>query len=249
MTRTKQPFRDFDLPVKHLGEADHFIPPKARDADEIARRRAMRRGGLLAEYQLKGIGIAAKVLDFAATQGEQDEFLVNTLAAAEFNTAWYNHSASARDVMRRRLKLPRHDKNPAAIETTRMLQSGRDHLLATTYAAKLLIRYPGMPNFTKEVGTRLGDASLHLASIAVQPELAAAGNDTFLIQEITRHAAMLMVESSRQMHEDVHANPSLAQLADPDSPLSHYWRVNGSDIAVQALEFATTAEPQPPVEA
>jgi len=220
------------------------VPPKARDADEIARRRAMRPGGLLAEHQLKGIHIAAKVLDFAAAKGEADEFLVSTLAATEFNTAWYNHAAGATDVMRRRLKLPRHDENPVGLNTDIMLASGRDRLLMSTYAASLLIRYQGMPNFTKEVGIRIGDASLHLASAAVQSELVAAGRDTAMVQEITRHAALQMVEASRQMHEDVHSNPSLAQLADSDSPLSHYWRVNGSDLAVEALQYATAPEAQ-----
>jgi hypothetical protein len=248
MTRTKQPFRDFDLPVKHLMEGMHWVPPKARDEAEIARRRAMRKGGVLADFQYRGMHVAAKVLEFVAAQ-EPDEFLIKTLSATEYNTAWYNYGRGATEVMRRRLKLPRHDENPQDLKPEIQQAEARDDLVVMDLDAKFLIRHPGMPRQAKNLGIGLGDSSLRLASVSVLPDLRAAERDPNLVEEITRHTCMEMVEDSRYMHREVHANPALAQLADPNSPLSHYWRVSGSNFAVDALEYATYVAPQPPIAA
>ncbi len=97
-------YKDFDLPTNHQAKGEDYIPPKARQADEIERRRRLPSGTLLAEQQRDGIAISAEAL--ARLEREEDlQFASRILGASALNTSWYLFAKGA-PVMRRRLKLP-----------------------------------------------------------------------------------------------------------------------------------------------
>ena len=103
-------FKEFDLPVKHLEGGEHYVPPKARDFDEIERRKQLAPGVLLAELQKRGIEIAKQILELTA---ERDETLFTTRtlgAAASKHRLGITTLRAPKMSMRRRLTLPNIDE-------------------------------------------------------------------------------------------------------------------------------------------
>ncbi|MCA9349089.1 hypothetical protein KC878_03010 [Candidatus Saccharibacteria bacterium] len=234
-------FKHFDLPVKHLDEGYDYVPPKARDLAEIERRRALPAGSVLAEAQLRGIETAARVIDYCA-EHDDGEFSARVLAATAMNTAWYNLARDAERVMRRRLYLPIHGRTEPITRVTLLTRSSERMQFAREMAARHKISVEGKHctalKHQRELGLRLGNTSLFLAAVEMAPEIEMARGETALAQRITRSAALEALEQSRNLYAEIGANPTLAQLADVDSPLSVYWRRNGSNEAVNALENA-----------
>lgn len=239
-------YKHFDLPVKHLDGDFDYVPPKAREEAEIARRRALAPGTLLAEQQVRGCEVASRVVDYCI---EHDDGLFSTrvLAATAMNTAWYNLARGARDVMRRRLYLPVHGRIEPITRGSLQTRASERLSMATDQADKVRRSIEGrhctVARHRKELGVRLGDTSLLLASIERADKIELVRREAAMAQRITRQACLDALELSRDMHGEVGANPTLAQLADQDSPLSVYWRRNGSNEAVNALEAATSLEP------
>ena len=77
-----------------------------------------------------------------------------------------------------------------------------------------------------------------MASVPYAAVLGRLDDDPESQQYLARRGAMELLEESRTLHNHVDSNPTLAQLADNDSPLSVYWRRNADDMAYEALEQA-----------
>lgn len=237
-------FKHFDLPVNHLTRHGHYTPPKARDEAEIERRRQRPPGALIAEQQEKGTAVAAKLLDFMKDK-EDSDFVPKLIAAAGINTAWHNHAQGAEDVMRRRLWLPVHANRRAEITAPVLYEeasAGFDEaaLLATYLRKSIEARNSAIWSFRKKYGRRLGNASLVLACVP-KAEVIAEGWNEVEQQYHTRQAGLVVLEASRNLEEHVGTNPTLAQLADNDSPMSVYIRRHGTNLSVEGLEFATSS--------
>ena len=234
-------FKEFDLPVKHLQGGEHYVPPKARDSVEIARRKQYNPGVLLAELQLRGIEIARTILELVADQ-EDTLFTTRTLGAAALNTSWYSYAMGAEDVMRRRLTLPSIDEFGENITKPAIIGSAIEQIEVAERAAGIMVdegheKKPLYAVRKKVIGVNLGNSALTLASVPFV-NILNRSNDPEFQQDIARQGALELLEDSRTLYKQVDSNPTLAQLADNDSPLSVYWRRNANDVAFEALEQA-----------
>jgi hypothetical protein len=242
----KAPFKDFDLTVKHVDER-HYVPPKARRPEEIERRRRMPRGSVLVEQQQRGIAMASAILNHV--QEESDiAFAKRVLTASGINTAWYNFAQDAPDVMRRRLKLPpvAVEDDPWRADQATLLGSARYRyedavLLADRVVAATELRSRRLPTHKKILGRHLGETSLVLA--CVDMDASAIYGTAFDVQHVVRQRSLAALEDARIFANEIGVHPTLAQLADPDSDLSVYWRRNATAGAYDAYEQATSLQP------
>lgn len=240
-------YKDFDLPTKHLVTDRHFVPAKARDEDEIERRRGLRGGVLLAEHQERGVAVAASILK-QLHQPEDVTFASRIIAAAGLNTAWYSFARGAEhEVMRRRLKLPflaahAPEFRPSSDE---LLYDSAFYFDEARQTAEDLIDVIGTDErkeerFKKKFGRQVGKASLTLACISLGDELQANPLRSVDTQDRVRQRCLQALNTSRTIEqtESIGLPPSIAQFADPDSHLSVFWRRESPNGAQQAYKRA-----------
>jgi mannose/fructose-specific phosphotransferase system component IIA len=223
----KQGYRDFDLPTEHLLEDRHYVPPRAHDPSEIARRQELTPGTLLAETQLRGLQVARTVLE-NIDEEEGLLFAADMLAVSGINTAWYSYAQNS-DVMRRRLKLPimingRSRSMDYIVEDsvqllTKQVERARQLVVATD--CQLSTRQ----EHQRRIGVGVGNFSLRLAMLEAVAQGACndVGDNDELLQYIARRQALKTLERARQAHRVIGSHPSMAQLSDPYSHLSVYW--------------------------
>lgn len=237
--------KDFDLPTKHLGEGKHFVPAKARDEAEIARRRQLAPGTLLAEHQERGVAMAATIIKLV-NKPDDIAFTARLLSAAGLNTAWYSFARGAEsEVMRRRLKLPflavhqpevRPSTSDLVQEAAFRLSEARDSGVALIDA---LNHAPlKTERLSKTFGRQVGKASLTLACVELGDALQAQPLTTVHTQNLVRGRCLQALEDARTLSQQVGLPPSIAQLADSDSHLSVYWRREAPNEAVSAYHQA-----------
>lgn len=241
MSRPKQPFSNFDLPRQHLGVEGHYVPPKARDATEAARRKTLAPGTVLAELQVKGIDISRNIVA-NVEPGRDMAFSTRLIGMAAINSSWYTFGQGAPDVMRRRLLLPKVADHAAdwrkSAEELRV--DAVDGLADAANMAQGVTAAVSKDRLTtrrvRQFGRYLGNVSLRVAVLG-DGETAITG-DAFEAQKQVRDKALDLLEFARNFSEQTGAHPSIAQLADPDSPLSVYWRREAPDGAYRAYESA-----------
>ena len=241
---TKQPFSNFDLPRQHIIGEGHYVPPRAREAGEIARRRALPIGTLLLEQQLQGLNIAHDIL--TKLESEEDRrFATKLLGMAALNTSWYTYAKDAPDVMRRRLILPKladHQTDWRQTSTGLYTDTLKGLNIARDTATLTISRYvEGVPDpyGPTVLGRRIGNISLQLA--AVHHNAAQVGGNAFDVQKHVRDTSLDILETTREFGLETGSHPSLAQLADRDSPLAVHWRREAPDGAYVAFEAAVAA--------
>lgn len=238
-------YKDFDLPTKHLDETKHFVPAKARDEDEIERRRGLYRGVLLAEHQERGVAVASTILKMVH-RPEDINFASRILSATGLNTAWYSFARGAEyEVMRRRLKLPflvAHEPEfrPSSDE---LLYDSSFYFSEARETAEQLIGVTGLDyrkaeRARKTFGRQVGKASLTLACVNLGDTLREHPLTSVDTQILVRQRCLSALDDSRTMTTEIGLPPSVAQLADPDSHLSVYWRREAPNEAAQAYHQA-----------
>ncbi len=236
----KTPYKNFDLPKQHL-IGEHYVPTRARHSDEIERRHTLPRGTIMLEHQRDGLAIASHV--FGAVEDEKDlQFVTDTLAASGLNAAWYS-SAQHADVMRRRLELPDLANDKLDWRETRegLLVKVREGLANAVQLANVLAQatpeHRSFKRYAFNFGRQMGNVSLKL--VCVQLGNVSHGMNAFDIQALAREQSLAALDEARTIAGTVGVNPSIAQLADPDSPLAVYWRRKAPNGAYEAFEQAT----------
>lgn len=244
---TRNIYKDFDLPNKHLNGETDYIPPKARDEDEIDRRRSNPNGTLLLEYQDKGIVIARAILNNLRSGTENDiDFSSNILAASGLNTAWYSYGRNA-PVQRRRLKLEvlATDDVEQRPSSYMLLCNAIDDLGNASKDSELLIgqhitRNPEAIRQQTLLGRIVGHAALTLSCVPIGDRI--GYEDTYLtdfdLQDLARKRGLSSLETARELAVKIGSAPSFAQLTDPDSDLSVYWRRQAPNGALEAYTQA-----------
>ena len=235
----KQGFRDFDLPKEHLLDERHYVPPKTHDPAELARRRDLTPGTLVAESQQKGLLVARRIIE-QVSEEEGILFASNMLCIAGLNTSWYSYAQNSA-VMRRRLKLPilAHPRlrAPETIleDSAEALGKQVDRAGQLVTATEYSLRSEGQ--LQTKLGVGIGNASLRLAMLEpVMSETFYAVNDNeTLAQDIVRRRCLQMLERARTMHREIGSHPSIAQLSDPYSHLAVYWHRNAPGSAQSAV--------------
>lgn len=235
----KQPFTHFDLPRQHLSEQGHYIPPRAREEAEIQRRRMAPSGTVLAEQQAKGYRVAAYVLEHV--DEESLTYSSNLISYAALNSGWYTFAKNAPDVMRRRLYLPKladHETDWRQNLTDLRIEATANFsgivALADQLSYQVEIARPYKRTATN-LGKLAGTTALQLA--VVHRSALPAGN-AFEVQKQARDMALQTLNNSREYGLRNSAHISVAQFADPDSPLSVEWRRTAPNQAFYALEEA-----------
>ncbi len=241
----RQGFRDFDLPVEHLIDERHYIPPKTHDPSEAIRRRELNRGTLIAEQQLRGLKVAKTILD-NLDEEEGLLFASDLLACSGLNSAWYSYAQRSQDVMRRRLKLPvmitKRNQNPDMFmeDTLQIMDS------AVLEAGRLVGAMEYDPRRIDErqrkVGVRSGNAAIRLACYGsvLAGEFAMYPNEVET-QGRVRELGLKALAKARSLHREMGSHPSLAQLSDPYSHLSVYWHRRAPGSAQTAVVEALAA--------
>jgi hypothetical protein len=244
-----KPRRNFDLPAKHINETDgsNYVPPRARDAEEIARRQQLRPGSLIREFQASGATVAEKIYQHPVHEPEDIMYIRRRLAVPLLNSAWYTFADSAKtpDIfMRRELKLPviADDSAEWRASKAHLLNNVRRGLAETAKLAnQLQIQYGqghelARVRTEKKLGRTMGNTALTL--IGLQHANAPLGMSELDIQDIILLDASELLESARTSHELTGVHESIAQFADSESPLARHWRDNAprSGEALHALE-------------
>lgn len=238
----KKPYKHFDLPTQHLAGEQHYVPSRARNAEEIERRRMRPRGALVAEQQWRGLEIAGYMLA-AQEDTKTAAFIGRLLAASALNSAWYGFAARS-DVMRRRLHLPLvpvatlEDHTASASS----LEQATQHTKDAATASKGLVRAieaqtPYRHQGKEHVGRTVGNAALSIACLPLGDY--PVFETSFVAQQAARQYSLEALQDARALQHDLGTSPSLAQLADPDSDLSLYIRREAPDAIYAAFEEAT----------
>lgn len=235
----KKPYTHFDLPKQHL-VGQHYVPARARQSDEIERRRSLPTGTILLEQQRDGLAIASHLVEHVEEYPDL-KFASDMLAASGINSGWYSYAQQA-DVMRRRLILPELAIDATDWRETRgglmtKVREGLAHAaeLGTAYASAKANHHETKRQATL-LGRQMGNVSLQLACVRLGN--APLALQAFEVQSAARDEALATLDLSRSIASEVGVNPSLAQLADADSPLSVYWRRHAPNGAFDALEQA-----------
>ena len=241
-----RPRRNFDLPAKHINDTDgaNYVPPRARNPEEIARRQQLRSGSLIREFQASGTKVAEATFNHPVTEPEDTAYIRKHLAIPLLNSAWYNFADSAKtpDIfMRRELKLPVLADDNAEWRATKegMVVRVRQGLAETARLASILsIQYQkGVETIRteKKLGRTMGNTALTL--ISLQHANAPLGMSEVDIQDIVMLDASELLQNAQTSYEGTGVHASVAQLADSDSPLSLDWRRNAprSSEAYDAL--------------
>ncbi|MDB5176497.1 MAG: hypothetical protein JWN75_165 [Candidatus Saccharibacteria bacterium] len=252
-----KPRRNFDLPAKHINETDgsNYVPPRARDSEEITRRQGLRPGSVIREYQASGANVAEAIFNYPVNEKEDIDYIRRKLAIPLLNSAWYSFADSAKtpDIfMRRELKLPvlADDKEEWRATKEGLIVRVRQGLAETARLSSILsIQYQKgheTVRTEKKLGRTMGNAALTL--ISLQHANAPLGMSEADIQNVVMLDALELLEDAKTSHEDTGVHASIAQFADPKSPLSIDWQNNAPrsgeayDALVQAQsDFGRTA--------
>lgn len=232
---TTRPRRNFDLPAKHINDTDgsNYVPPRARDPEEIARRQQLPPGSLIREFQASGIKVAGAIFNHPVTEPEDVNYIHRRLAIPLLNSAWYSFADSAKtpDIfMRRELKLPILADDQAEWRAAKegMLARIRQSLTETArLASSLSIQHQKGLETTrieKKLGRTMGNTALAL--ISLQHANAPMGMSEVDIQDIVMLDASELLQDAQTSHEGTGIHASIAQLADSESPLARDWRDN-----------------------
>jgi len=238
-------YKDFDLPTNHQAKGEPYVPPKARDSYEIERRHNLPAGTLLAEQQRDGVAISADILS-VIEDPRSLAFASRLLGASALNSSWYLFADGA-SVMRRRLKLPlltvpEDDIRPDTLELAQVrderLRQVRDH--ANTYAqmVSFALSELALEDRRTVLGRQVGNSALAIATVDLGDLFTFGYGDDFRVQDTVRRRSLRTLRDSRELGTELHTVPSLAQLANPDSDLSVFWRRNAPDGALDAYESA-----------
>lgn len=236
---TKQPYSNFDLPRQHLSQEGHYVPPKARDPEEIARRRTLPAGTVLAEQQAKGVEIAHTLLGRTEV-GSDMKFVTHMVGMLTINASWYLFGRGAPDVMRRRLILPHiaRYEDDSRLSAAELRENALEGLgLATDMAADFAGRYAERKlsvHWARGFARHLGNVALDLAVLG-DGNTTISGN-AFAVQEHVRSQALDLLEYARQSGIDTGTHPSVAQLPDRYSQASLNIHKNGPDNVVQTYD-------------
>lgn len=241
-------FVQFELPVAHLGEAGHYVPPMAREADEITRRQLARPGLLIAEQQELGTHIAAAAVDLLPDAEATDvRFTADILAVSGINTAWHLYAErQGMQVMRRNIQLPfmvgpRPDMRPTSADVLRGATVGIHAAAHEAHAVTVATRYgsPRVHDFRRRMGRTLGESSLLLATVDLGDKLAGSPRirDSY-VQRIVRARGTKTLEAARQKYKEVGSHPTMAGLADPLSDLRVFIARNAPTGALEIFNEA-----------
>lgn len=234
-------YKDFDLPSRIEAKGAPYVPPKARDDDEIERRRRLPTGTLLAEAQRDGVAIAADIL--ADMEDPADlAFASRLLGASALNTSWYLFAEGA-PVMRRRLKLPllategdivRPDTIELVQARDRRLAEARRRADTHTQMVAFALAEAARDDSATNLGRLVGNTGLSIATVDLGDVFTFGQGDNFEVQDAVRERSLQTLRDARELGIELHTIPSLAQLADPDSDLSVFWRRQAPNGAYRA---------------
>jgi hypothetical protein len=200
----------------------------------------------LAEHQRDGLHIASQIMQLIE-QPEDLAFAHDVISMSGLNTSWYSYAEHS-PVMRRRLNLPLlADEETEWHETKNgLLTKAQQGLVEVATVADALASAKTERRSTARhqqlLGRQLGNVSLQLACIEVGS--VAKSYSPFDIQNMAREQSLHTLEKARVFGDHVGSNPSLAQLADPNSDLAVYWRRNAPNGAFEAYEEALEDYPR-----
>jgi len=225
-----------------------YVPRRARDSTESARRRANPRHTLVLEQQLDGLIILRDGLARATNIQTVDEW-VSATAPAVIGSGRYHLDCPLNERQVRYTKLPKLARpdtkhRPGAEE---QLERGSDVLeTAIAQASGLLVmhlaRVGGKQFQTAELATgkllehtayMLGVVSL--AEITADPGNYISGNDA---QMMGMQTCKDLVRTTDEIGIQIGAKAALTQLVDPLSPLAIEIQTAGSDSVVDIYERA-----------
>lgn len=234
MTFMKHPYTQFDLPTRHLGGDNHYVPPRARDSSEIDRRRSLPSGTILLEQQHRGLLITQDVLQ-NVQDAEDTTYAAQFIAACGLNSAWYQYARGS-TYMRRHIALPYlvRPKDHPRPSCDEVLDASRKKIVRVAEAAGALATLHAEQKFGQsDRAISLGRSMAHATLEAACAPLADAlySRKDFALQAAVRTHCLNILDNARTLGLELGTPPSFAQLADPDSDLSvHIRREAPSDV-------------------
>ena len=237
-------YKHADLPTQHLNieGTQHHIPVKARDAAEIARRRAEPAGTLIRRSQAIGAEVVAQAFE-QITDEDDLRFTTRYIGSATLNSSWYSFAEGASEVMRRRLFLPLladefggwlPEQSDIYDDTKARL--GHVATLALGVETAHRNRYPQTQydRINTSFGRYCGNTALQLACLPNFEQLVETATPE-MIQHRVRLRAQHLLRVSRELFQEIGSHPSLAQFGEPDSDLLVHIRKTAPSTVYRAF--------------
>ncbi len=246
MSKERQGYRHFDLPVDWLEKSGGWVPPKSQDPQEIAELKELPAGSVVLRRQSIGVEVAAHMLNFMATEDTENPG-VKVLAAAGLVTAWHNLAENAENRMRKVTHLPVHIDTDGQPTKAGMVTKGSEMMYAAALEATDMSREAErrgsrILRIKNRLGKAVASGSLTVASAPYASLIATYEGDDEAMQSFARQGALTARSQAVDMRTDLGVYPSLAQLSDRFHPLPVHIQTAGPELALtrEALDYAQT---------
>ncbi len=224
-----------------------YVPPKARDPKEIARRRMLPKGTIILEQQRDGAEIVARCLELL-TGKDDDGVLAKMIARAANGTADIcaaRPGGKSGKTMYKRIALPENDIDPSGLDEESLRLRALGLIKAAVEPGRYIVKshvgnHCSTPAFSEQFGKLVGQTSLVLASAEDNKTLQMVAGDPIAVQHYTWLACEAMIEEARLFHRlpSVGVHPTFAQFAHRDSPLNVWIRNNAPNDSAEVLDQA-----------
>lgn len=229
-------YSQFDIPRQHLPErGPHYRLPAGSGR------------AVLYAQEHRGSSLALSMTE-TLRMGEIDDghFTRQLIAAAAFNSAWYNYSGID-DSMRHVIKLPVmvEEDGTNRLQADDLLAKASSHFegaMRNEQKARRIAEVGAMirPRIQFELGRSLGGASLALAALEVVQ--GSQWMDKPGAQDQARQAAFELAESARALGATIGSYPSLAQLGTESSEFMLHVRRKAPKATIALLDEALEVE-------
>lgn len=229
------------IPRQHLtGERD-YVPFKARTPGEKARRHGRLPGHVLAEQEMRGLAALDTLLERAPDDASR-RYLAHFGAIALVNTDWNlrirNGSTMYKPVDLAMLAIGEDDQRPTAAgvyEHAAVMLGGVLRMSAGRVIAYEK-QWRNISHHKLALGRHAGNLAQMLAAVEVADEVRELSPHQ--TQVYVRERSLDVSHAARTAGEDIGADPTIAQLVDPYSPLVGFIHRTAPDGVIDVMQTA-----------
>lgn len=224
---SRAPRKEYNLQAIQLPNETNYVPSEARDPSFIRLFAGKAPGIRIAWQQHAGVNAMAETLAKVHEDGDEadQESAATIFALASVGTAYHTVAEGMLDKrMHFRVRLPSMMEQGVRLTHNDLMDQAHEGL---AHAAGLSLQILEMTNErqnTKKVSEKLGRslARIGMGLAAVADTVPDMRLDEAGMQEAAYHAAGKIHHESIRLSGQISARPSVAQLADYQSPLRHH---------------------------
>jgi hypothetical protein len=240
---SKQPFTQLYTSRNHLGKEALWVPGAAHSPEIIEHRKGRPADTLVYELQHVATQIAGRVFQLVHHRADI-ESAGNMIAPALFNSGRMTLARRTSDTRTSRSVNDLHQvakpdtvyrDNPADVRTKTMFRFAAISELSNRVFQECAISKPTNKSLYR-AGRALGNTGL-ATGLTVDMKYIPMGTD-HEVQDWVRESGLRTVATTHELAEALTVAPSIAQLADRNSPLTTHWNNTATNGAYDALQQA-----------